>query len=252
MTQLVSIHSYRGGTGKSNLTANLATTMAISGKKVGIVDTDIQSPGINVLFGLKDEQITHTLNDYLWGKSEIKDIAYNLSHVLTNTESEGEIYLIPSSMKTSDIAKVLSEGYDVELLQEGLFELSKILNLDYLFIDTHPGLNEETLLSVGVSNTLIIILRPDQQDYLGTAVVIEVAESLEVPQTLLVMNKVLPNFDFDALRQKVQETYHKSLVGILPLSTEMLTLGSQDLFCLRYPNHELTAEFKQIVAAING
>ena len=56
MGKIVSIHSFRGGTGKSNLTANLATTMALSGKKVAIVDTDIQSPGINVLFGLKDEQ----------------------------------------------------------------------------------------------------------------------------------------------------------------------------------------------------
>jgi len=44
MRQIVSIHSYRGGTGKSNLTANLATAIALTGKRVGIVDTDIQSP----------------------------------------------------------------------------------------------------------------------------------------------------------------------------------------------------------------
>ena len=53
MTQIVSIHSYRGGTGKSNLTANLATTMALLGKRVGIVDTDIQSPGIHILFNVR-------------------------------------------------------------------------------------------------------------------------------------------------------------------------------------------------------
>ncbi len=51
MRQIVSIHSYRGGTGKSNLTANLATAVALTGKRVGVVDTDIQSPGIHVLFG---------------------------------------------------------------------------------------------------------------------------------------------------------------------------------------------------------
>ena len=59
MGMIVSIHSYRGGTGKSNLTANLATAVALTGKKVGIVDTDIQSPGIHILFGLDDKQIAY-------------------------------------------------------------------------------------------------------------------------------------------------------------------------------------------------
>ncbi|KYC38607.1 CDP-3,6-dideoxy-D-glycero-L-glycero-4-hexulose-4-reductase [Scytonema hofmannii PCC 7110] len=248
MTKIISIHSYRGGTGKSNTTANLAATAALLGKRVALVDTDIQSPGVNILFGLKDDQIKHTLNDYLWGRCEIKEVTHDVSAVL-NGEG-GSIYLIPSSMKSDNIAKVLSEGYDVELLQEGLYQLNNLLNLDYLFIDTHPGINEETLLSIGISDTLIIILRPDQQDYLGTAVVIEVAENLEVPQMLLVVNQVLPDFDLKALRQKVEATYNKPVAGIMPLSTEMIRLGSQGLFSLQYPDHELTAGYKEIVSHI--
>jgi MinD-like ATPase involved in chromosome partitioning or flagellar assembly len=50
--KIISIHSFRGGTGKSNVTANLATLIARTGCRVGIVDTDIQSPGIHVPFGL--------------------------------------------------------------------------------------------------------------------------------------------------------------------------------------------------------
>ena len=52
MSRIVSIHSFRGGTGKSNTTANLAAILAASGRRVGVIDTDIQSPGIHVLFGL--------------------------------------------------------------------------------------------------------------------------------------------------------------------------------------------------------
>ena len=66
MSKIISIHSFRGGTGKSNVTANLATILARSGYRIGIVDTDIQSPGIHVPFGLDDKKINHTLNDYLW------------------------------------------------------------------------------------------------------------------------------------------------------------------------------------------
>jgi MinD-like ATPase involved in chromosome partitioning or flagellar assembly len=42
MPQIISIHSYRGGTGKSNITANLAALLAANGRRVGVVDTDIQ------------------------------------------------------------------------------------------------------------------------------------------------------------------------------------------------------------------
>jgi MinD-like ATPase involved in chromosome partitioning or flagellar assembly len=61
MPKVVSIHSYRGGTGKSNFSANLATTVALQGKRVGVVDTDIQSPGIHNLFGLEPENTNKTL-----------------------------------------------------------------------------------------------------------------------------------------------------------------------------------------------
>jgi Mrp family chromosome partitioning ATPase len=37
-------HSFRGGTGKSNMTANVAALLAQSGKRVGVIDADIQSP----------------------------------------------------------------------------------------------------------------------------------------------------------------------------------------------------------------
>ncbi len=55
MSHIISIHSFRGGTGKSNTTANLAALYASMGMRVGVIDTDIQSPGIHVLFGMQEE-----------------------------------------------------------------------------------------------------------------------------------------------------------------------------------------------------
>ena len=52
MAKVVSFHSFRGGTGKSNMSANVAALLALDGRRVGVVDADIQSPGIHVLFGL--------------------------------------------------------------------------------------------------------------------------------------------------------------------------------------------------------
>ncbi len=58
MATIVSVHSFRGGTGKSNTTANLAAILASDGHRVGVIDTDIQSPGIHVILGLSGDEIT--------------------------------------------------------------------------------------------------------------------------------------------------------------------------------------------------
>jgi hypothetical protein len=76
---IVSVHSFRGGTGKSNTTANLAVVLAAEGRRVGVIDTDIQSPGIHILFGLAGEAITASLNDFLWHGRDITDAARDVT-----------------------------------------------------------------------------------------------------------------------------------------------------------------------------
>ncbi len=66
---------------------------------------------------------------------------------------------MPSSIKTGEIARILKEKYDVEDLNRGFVDLCRGLELDYLLIDTHPGVNEETLLSIAISDALLLILR---------------------------------------------------------------------------------------------
>ena len=162
MPKVISIHSYRGGTGKSNFTANLAATLALKGKRVGVVDTDVPSPGIHNLFCLEPEQTTNTLNNYLWGEISIEEAAYEVSRNAGLPENaEGSLYLVPSSVKADSIARILRDGYDVRLMNDGFRKLVKELQLDYLFIDTQPGLPKETFLSIANLHVLIIILRPD-------------------------------------------------------------------------------------------
>jgi MinD-like ATPase involved in chromosome partitioning or flagellar assembly len=251
MPKIVSIHSYRGGTGKSNSTANLAATVARYGYRVGIVDTDIQSPGIHVLFGFDEDSIDRSLNDYLWGRRNIADVAYDVTSVLEGRGTErSKVFLVPSSVKAGEIARVLREGYDVGLLNEGFQDLVESLKLDYLFIDTHPGLNEETLLSITISDILVLILRPDQQDYQGTAVTVDVARKLEVPKLLMVVNKAPTVFDFNQLKTQVEETYGADVVGVLPHSDEMMVLASKGIFSVKYPDHPLSKVVEGIAKQI--
>jgi MinD-like ATPase involved in chromosome partitioning or flagellar assembly len=254
MSKIISVHSFRGGTGKSNTTANIASLLAAEGKRVGVIDTDIQSPGIHVLFGLEEQDMHHSLNDYLWGKCDIKETAHDVTKNLGKgikgqvlVIPKGQVYLIPSSIKVGEIARVLREGYDVGLLNDGFHRLVEDLKLDVLMIDTHPGLNEETLLSIAISDALVIIMRPDQQDYQGTGVTVEVARKLDVPRLLLIVNKTPTVFNMDEVKKRVEQTYDATVAAVLPHSDEMMTLASGGVFVLNYPDHPITQQLKQVV-----
>lgn len=249
MPRVISVHSYRGGTGKSNFTANLATTVAALGNRVGVVDTDVPSPGIHNLFCLEPEQMDKTLNNYLWGESSIEDAAYDLS-ANVGIEGAGKLFLVPSSVKADDIARILKDGYDVKLMNDGFRNLVKALQLDYLFIDTHPGLSKETFLSIAISHVLILILRPDKQDYQGTAVTMDVARQLKVRKMLLAINKAHSKLNLEALKQKVEETYGEMVAGIFPLSEDIVQLASEGVFCVKYPEHPVSQEFRKVAQQI--
>jgi septum site-determining protein MinD len=250
LAKIISTHSFRGGTGKSNTTANLAVLIAKAGYRVGVIDTDIQSPGIHVLFRIDPKDFKHSLNDYLWGRCRIEEASYDVTERSIGNIVDGaarpKLFLIPSSLRTGEIARILREGYDVARLNDGFQDLVAKLNLDYLFIDTHPGVNEETLLSIAISDALILIVRPDQQDFQGTAVAVELARKLGVPEMLIVVNKVPPETDTISLKKHVENLYKAEVAGVLPLSMEMARTASGDIFVNRFPTHPLTQELKLV------
>ena len=245
MSKIISVHSFRGGTGKSNTTANLASIYATMGYRVGVVDTDINSPGIHVLFGLNEDTMERSLNDYLWGKCDIKDCAHDVTSNI-GAPASGKVFLIPSSIKAGEIARIIREGYDVGLLNDGFQDLIEQLNLDILMIDTHPGINEETLLSIAISDILVIIMRPDQQDFQGTSVTVEVARKLGVPGMFLVVNKVPQAFSPADVKARVEQTYRCPVAAVLPHSDDLMALASAGIFSLKMPEHPVSEMYRQL------
>lgn len=254
LSKIISTHSFRGGTGKSNTTANLAVLVARAGHRVGVIDTDIQSPGIHVIFQLAESAVERALNDYLWGKCSIEETAYDVTAAAIGdfdpSLDRPRIYLIPSSVNVGEIGRVLKEGYDVAKLNDGFRRLVDDLKLDYLFIDTHPGVNEETLLSIAISDKLLLIMRPDSQDFQGTAVTAELARRLEIPEMLLVINKVPPGMDAAQLRERVEELYQAEVAAVLPMNYEIVRLASSGIFVNRFPDHPMTLALRQVAERV--
>lgn len=257
MSSIISIHSFRGGTGKSNISANLAALLALNGSRVAVVDTDIQCPGLHVLFGLDESQMKLTLNEYLRGECAIEEVAYAVGDRADSPAgleklADKTLWVIPSSINAGEISAILRDGYDVNRLNEGLQTVRRTLSLDYLIIDTHPGLNDETLLAIAFSDILIVVLRLDQQDFQGTAVTVDIARSLDVPGLFLVVNQALSRYDFAQVQNQVSQTYDAPVAAVLPLTEDLVALQSSDLFALRYPEHPWSRSLRQVVDRLVG
>ena len=248
MAVIVSVHSFRGGTGKSNTTANVASLLAGSGKRVGVIDADIQSPGIHVLFGIAGDEVNGSLNEFLWGERAIGEVALDVTDGAG--EAGGRLFLIPSSMEPGEITRVLREGYDPHRLSRGLRDLVSELTLDVLMIDTHPGLNEETLLSLVLSDSLLIVMRPDEQDYEGTGITVRIAQELEVPRIMIMVNKTPEGLDPAHVESRVREAYGCDVAAVVPHSDDLMRLASGGVFSLRYPSHPLADLYRQVAVRI--
>jgi septum site-determining protein MinD len=77
-------------------------------------------------------------------------------------------------------------------------------------------------------------------------VTVEVARKLAVPRMMIVVNKVPSAFDFNDVKKRVEQTYNCEVAAVLPHSDEMMALASSGIFVLRYPNHPVTQQYKQV------
>ena len=148
-----------------------------------------------------------------------------------------DFYLIPSSIKGSEISRVMKDGFDPNKLIDGMQELVEKLSFDYLFVDTHPGLNEETLLTTSLSDILILIVRLDNQDLEGTAVTVDIAKLLFIDHLYLLVNMALNKYDFRNIKEDIQKVFDVPVLEVLPFNEEIVELGSSDIFSLAFPNH---------------
>jgi MinD-like ATPase involved in chromosome partitioning or flagellar assembly len=242
---IVTIHSFRRSVGKSSLSANLACLLALQGRRVGLIDTDFQGPSAHLFFGLSEDDIIYTFNDYMWKKCDILKTVQDLSLRL-GAKDPGKLFLVPASSQISDIMQMLRVNMNLDRYTKGLDKLEKELGLDILLVDSPAGLNENTLMSIAVSNALILVMRPDQQDFQGTAVIVDVARRLKTPSIRLVLNDTSEVINHEEIASQLENTYQCGKVVILEHSEELLALGSTQPFVLEHPSHPLSSRIRDL------
>ncbi|MBT2405541.1 MULTISPECIES: MinD/ParA family protein [unclassified Streptomyces] len=248
MSQIITVHSYRGGTGKSSTTANLALLLASAGRRVALVDTDIQTPSLDVMFSGAMAPVRRSLADYLMGHCEIEDAAYPAD---TDAGHEG-LFLVPARNRAAGINEIMGRGYDVGLLREGFDRLIDSLALDVLLLDTHAGFNNETVTSMASADVLVIMTRADRLDLAGAGETMALAGRLGCVRMSVAVNLAPGGVVHDRLRSEVESAYATKVTAVLPYAPEMASLAGERLFSTAYPHHPLVAGYRRIISEVSN
>ncbi|GAA2752354.1 ParA family protein [Kitasatospora cinereorecta] len=243
-TEIIAMHSHRGGTGRSTLAANLARLMADQGRRVALVDTDIQSPAAHVLFALGEWQPCRTLADYLIGRCEVEQAA------LPVRSEAGALFVVPARGEASGIHEIIAQGYDVGLLREGFDRLAFGLRLDVLVLDTHAGINNETVTAVASADTLAMVTRSCRLDLSGAGETIEFSRQLGSPRQALLVNLVPPGITGEAAGRRAAAAFGTPAAAVLPYTPELATVAGARLFVDAHPDHPLVERFRTIIPAL--
>jgi MinD-like ATPase involved in chromosome partitioning or flagellar assembly len=242
---IVTLHSYRGGTGKSTIAANVALLAAATGYRVAVADTDIQTPGLHRFFGLGQMSTCRSLADYLVGKCEMHDAA----GAIPIGGSGGALFVVPARSRINEVNEILMRGYDIGLLREGFDNLAEGLGLDLVILDTHSGMANETVVAVAMSTSLLVITRAD---HLTSEVKenISIARRLAHPRVSIVVNMVPDGISQDAVTERAEQFYQSPVIAILPYSAEVAALGSDRLLVRDNPSHEIVSGYQHVTAKI--
>ncbi len=249
MPKTISFHSFRRGTGKSNIIANIASLLANEGMRVGVIDTDLQSPSSHILYNLEAKNTKETWTDFLRNKAPIEKVFYDVTPIEKEL-GKGKIFLAPANIEIKSILSTLREGFEIERIGQGNINITKILNLDILLIDTYAGLKAEAITPIALSDMLFIVMRLDKQDYQGTSFVIQIGQQLGIKNISLILNDVPPAHNISEISSQIKNKYDCEVTSILPHSPKMLNFASQGIFVNQYPKTPLTNAYRKISKAI--
>jgi MinD-like ATPase involved in chromosome partitioning or flagellar assembly len=168
LDQVITFHSNKGGVGKTTLVTNLGALLAKKGKKVCILDLDINAPSIHTYFGLSNnDNNKNTLNNYLIGECGVDDLLIELTPMpnLSNIGTlPGKIFGCLSSSKRIDILKIEALGKDKNRMNlfKRFIELVEMIRnngIDYIIIDSSSGHKFWTKSAIGLSDIIFIVLK---------------------------------------------------------------------------------------------
>ncbi len=253
--RVVAVHSYKGGTGKTLLSVNLAATFAKQGKKVCLVDLDFRAPSLFAI--LKTEDAKTWFNDYLNENCEIDKALIDMSNSLPGN---GRFFVGLANPATEAIRDMSAKDRKWEMralgrllaLRSSLLETGKF---DYIVFDTSPGLQYSSINAIVAADLVVVATTSDRSDVVGTRRMLRELYNLFEKKTGLIVNKVLDagsKTKQEEMDNKAKTFYQVPLLGLVPCFCEILRAEGGLIFVRDKLDHPFTKILGEIAKKIDS
>ncbi|MFC1487715.1 MinD/ParA family protein [Thermoproteota archaeon] len=245
MGKIIAVHSYKGGTGKTSLSVNLAATYARRGKKVCIMDLDFRAPSLHAIF--KKQNSDYWLNDYLNGVCEIDKV---LVEATNNHGNDGKLMVALANPSTEAIRDMTAKDrkWEMKALGRLLALRSAILNdgnFDYIIFDTSPGLQYSSINAIVAADLVLVVTSLDASDINGSQRMTSELYDLFEKKTGILINKVIADYLSSEEEQKkfnkrLKEIHSLPILATIPCFCEVLRAAGDFIFSEEKPEHPFT------------
>ena len=174
MSEVIVITSGKGGVGKTTTAANIGTGLAMLGKKVVVVDTDIGLRNLDVVLGLEN-RIVYNLVDVINGNCRLRQ-------ALIKDKRHPDLCLLPSA-QTKDKTAVSPE--QMIKLTDDLRE-----QFDYVLLDCPAGIEQGFKNAIAAAKRAIVVTTPEVSAIRDADRIIGILNANEIPRIDLVVNRV--------------------------------------------------------------
>ena len=255
---MILFHSFRSGSGRTFIAANVAGLLALQGRRVGLVDANFNRPSIHHFVNLNEGEINHSLYDYLTGKCTILQAAVDVTgrlpaeiHPPLKENVAGSLFIVPGHTNFGAFSPVMNAQFG-SFVAQGRSELVEGLKLDVLLVDVMDGWNEQTMMLAGVCKALVSVLKMDMQDYQFTASFIDSARELGVPQVVTVANLVPHGQKLERIEQQLRDTYHTPEAFAVPYASQVLENAGQGLFVYSRAENPVSLALGRLAHAVDA
>jgi len=255
MGKIIAVHSYKGGTGKTLLSTNLAATFARQGKKVCLFDLDFRAPSLFAI--LKIRKAEGWMNDYLNNTSDIQKVLIDFS---SRIPGKGRFFVGLANPATEAIRDMSAKDRKWEMRALGrLLHLRNALinekDFDYIVFDTSPGLQYSSINAIVAADLVAVATTGDRSDVDGTQRMLKELYNLFEKKTGIVINKVL---DYNSknrqeeLHHRIKEIYQVPLLGMVPCFCDILRAEGNFIFAQDKPDHPFSTLLWEMAKKIDA
>ncbi len=255
MGKIIALHSYKGGTGKTLISVNLAATYAKKGRDVCLFDLDFRAPSLHAVFNTNGAG--HWLNDYLSGLCDIEKVLIDLT---PKHAGEGKFLVGLANPATEAIREISAKDRKWEMRALGRLlslknSLLNDLHMDYIILDTSPGLQYSSINAIVSADTVLVITGIDRSDVEGTQRMVHELYDLFEKKTAIIMNKVPceihPSKNEKAvLRDQFNIKHNMPIMEVISCSCDILKAGGTHIFVEEKPEHPFSKTLEKISSKI--